>query len=156
MHVTYHPVCNKRLDSKLHNFAPFLWEGVLKDMTKLFHFKFAGIFLKNFLYASYLLFWILVFPHPPLVDFFYQFFLPTSTDVCASLYNLFLSSIKVCHCCLCFPNIFSPQCLSALAALLQHFADVACVSCQYGASLSAQLDRTHLLFSYQDLEDVTM
>ncbi len=83
----------------------------------------------------------------------FLFLLPTSTDVRVFPYNLFLPFIKVCHCRLCFPNIFSPQC-SALSLLLQCFADVACVSCQYGAKLSAQLDHIHLLFSYQDLQDV--
>lgn len=85
--------------------------------------------------------------------------LPANVHTCSCFcffYILFLPFIKVCHCCLCSPNIFPPLCPSPLSTLSQYFADAACVSCQYGAFLSAQLDCTHLLFSYQDLQDVAM
>lgn len=52
----------------------------------------------------------------PLLSLVFHFFLPTSAYVHVPFFcNVFLLSIKVCHCCLYFPNIFSPQRPSALS-----------------------------------------
>lgn len=94
----------------------------------------------------YILFWVsdldpfanffnpFLWPHlAPLQDITCLCVLPANFHLCSCLYSsVCVPFIKVCHCFLCFPNIFSPQWPSALSLLLQCLADVACVSCQSG------------------------
>ena len=81
-------------------------------------------------------------------------FPPANIHICSRFffYILFVPFIKVCHCCLCFPDMFSPQrpsafSLSLSVSLYSHrvLLMLQVFPANMGAQLSAQLDRTHLL-----------
>ena len=136
----------KMISLKISAFPFMQLYFILFELRKLFSL-YAFTSFSEFYICIYLqTFLILCFgliSHPFRISPFYHSSscssLPTSTYVLSFFFFFFMQLlvpfIKVCHCCLCFPNIFSPQRLSALSILLMLHVSPANMGHSYQHSL---------------------